>query len=200
VTSILGFDFPAAVRAIHINMVALRPAGGPKTPEEVAWATSQAPAFEQFGAYFRLQSSKPQSVAWLGAGNPVGQAAWIIERFYDWCDHSEKPFEEVFTQDQMLLNALIYITTNSFGTGAWYYRGLAEGGSVRLDEGQRCETPTAVANFPGEALSKIPPRSWVDRAYNVSRWTDMPRGGHFAAMEEPELFVEDVRAWGRETP
>ena len=64
-------------------------------------------------------------------------------------------------------------------------------------EGQRCETPTAFANYPGESIYKPPPRSWADRAYNIVRWSEMPRGGHFAAMEEPGLFVEDVRAWAR---
>ena len=99
----------------------------------------------------------------------------------------------------MLVNASIYVLTGSFATGAWYYRAMAESGGVRLPEGARCETPTAVANFPGEALYKTPPRTWVERAYNVIHWTDMPRGGHFAAMEEPDLFVDDLRAWARQT-
>jgi len=143
--------------------------------------------------------SKPQSLAWLGAGNPVGQAAWIVERFYDWCDRREKPFEQSFTLDQLITNVMIYVMTGSFTTGAWYYRALIEEGGVNLAEGQRCETPTAFANFPGEALYQAPPRSFAERAYNIVRWTDLPRGGHFAAMEEPDLFVEDVRAWARET-
>ena len=75
---------------------------------------------------------------------------------------------------------------------------LIEEGGITLQPGQRCETPTAFANYPGEALYKSPPRSWADRAYNISRWVDQPRGGHFAAMEQPDLFVEDVRAWARD--
>lgn len=199
VTSALGLDFPGSVKAIHLNMVPLRPSGPPTTREEIAWATAQGPAMDIYGAYFRLQSSKPQSVAWLGAGNPVGQAAWIAERFYDWSDRRAKPFEQVFSQRQMLINTLIYVMTGSFTTGAWYYRAMAESGGVRLPEGGRCETPTGIANFPGEALYKTPPRSWVERAYNVVHWTDMATGGHFAAMEEPDLFVNDVRAWARQT-
>ena len=93
---------------------------------------------------------------------------------------------------------MIYVMTDSFTTGVWYYRALLEEGGVNLQPCERCETPTAFANFPGEALYSAPPRSWCDRAYNITRWTDMPTGGHFAAMEEPDLFVEDVRAWGRE--
>jgi len=198
ITSALGVDHAKHVRAIHLNMIGLRPAGGPKTPEETAWLAGGAAAMDQLGAYFRLQASKPQSLAWLGAGNPVGQAAWIIERFYDWCDRRETPFEAVFTRDQLITNAMIYVMTGSFTTGAWYYRALMEGGGVVLGDGQRCEVPTAFANFPGEALYKAPPRSWADRAYNIKRWTDQPRGGHFAAMEQPDLFVADVRAWARD--
>ncbi|MBV8683249.1 MAG: epoxide hydrolase [Caulobacteraceae bacterium] len=198
VTSCLGFDHGEHVRAIHLNMIGLRPPGGPKSEAETAWMTRSSAAMDMLGAYFRLQASKPQSLAWLGAGNPVGQAAWIVERFYDWCDRREQPFEKVFTRDQLLTNVMIYVMTGSFATGAWYYRALLEEGGVVLKEGERCEVPTAFANFPGEALYSAPPRSLAERAYNITRWTDMPRGGHFAAMEQPDLFVQDVRAWARE--
>jgi microsomal epoxide hydrolase len=198
VTSCLGLDFPEQVPAIHLNMLGLRAPGGPRTEEETAWLARSGVSMDMFGAYFRLQASKPQSVAWLGAGNPVGQAAWIIERFYDWSDHRHKPFEAVFARDQLLTNVMIYVMTGSFTTGAWYYRALIEGGGAALAEGQRCETPTAFANFPGETILPPPPRSLAERAYNITRWTEQPRGGHFAAMEEPDLFVDDVRAWARD--
>ncbi|MHB8528074.1 MAG: epoxide hydrolase family protein [Caulobacteraceae bacterium] len=198
VTSCLGYDHGQHVRAIHLNMVGFRPGGGPKDEAETAWLARQGAMMDQLGAYFRLQASKPQSLAWLGAGNPVGQAAWIIERFYDWCDRRELPFAKVFTADQLLTNVMIYAMTGSFATGAWYYRALFEEGGVTLKAGERCEVPTAFSNFPGEALYTAPPRSWAERAYNIVRWTDQPRGGHFAAMEQPDLFVEDVRAWARE--
>jgi len=198
VTSFLGLNHAGHVKAIHLNMMALRPHGGPRSPDEIVWLTQTAGAMDALGAYFRLQVSKPQSIAWMAAGNPVGQAAWIVERFYDWCDRRTAPFEEVFTRDQLLTNVMIYVMTGSFTTGAWYYRGMVEEGAAVLAEGQRCETPTAFANYPGEALYTAPPRSWVDRAYNIDRWIDQPRGGHFAAMEQPDLFVHDIRAWARE--
>ncbi|HEY7853008.1 MAG TPA: epoxide hydrolase [Caulobacteraceae bacterium] len=198
VTSCLGVDHAASARAIHINMIGLRPAGGAKSEAETQWLARSGMAMDMLGAYFRLQASKPQSVAWLGAGNPVGQAAWIVERFYDWSDRRDRPFDEVFSLDQLLTNVMIYVMTGSFTTGAWYYRALMEGGGIALAEGERCETPTAFANFPGETIIPAAPRSWVERAYNITRWTDMPRGGHFAAMEQPDLFVDDLRAWARE--
>lgn len=199
VTSWLGLDHAAHVKAIHLNMIGFRPHGPPDGGAEVAWIQRTAFAMDVMGAYLRLQVSKPQSIAWLGANNPVGQAAWILERFHDWADLTNKPFETVFSPDKLLTNIMIYVMTGSFTTGAWYYRGVMEEGGVTLPEGVRCETPTAYANFPGELLYSAPPRSWADRAYNIVRWTDMPRGGHFAAMEEPDLFVQDVREWGRES-
>lgn len=198
VTSWLGFDHGKSVRAIHLNMIGFRPSGPPQSDAEIAWLTRQGAMMDMMGAYFRLQASKPQSLAWMGAGNPVGQAAWIAERFHDWSDLRAKSLDEVHPKDRLLTNIMLYVMTGSFTTGAWYYRGLLEEGGVNLD-GKRCETPTAFANFPGEPLYSAPPRSWADRAYNIVRWTEMPRGGHFAAMEEPDLFVDDVRAWGRTT-
>ncbi len=199
VTSWLGYDHGQHVKAIHLNMFGLRPFGKPVNEAEIAWIVRQNSMMDLMGAYFRLQASKPQSIAWLGAGNPVGQAAWISERFHDWSDLSQKSLDEAYSKDQLLTNIMIYVMTGSFTTGAWYYRGLLEEGGAVLAEGQRCETPTAFAEFPGEPLYAPPPRSWADRAYNLTRWSVMPRGGHFAAMEEPDLYVEEIQAWGRET-
>lgn len=198
VTSWLGFDHADAVQAIHLNMIGFRPQGGPQSEAETAWLARTQMAMQMLGAYFGLQVSKPQSLAWMGAGNPVGQAAWIIERFYDWSDLRTKALDQAYSLDQLLTNVMIYVMTGSFTTGAWYYRGLIEEGGIQQLEGSRCETPTAFANFPGEALYQAPPRSWAERAYNITRWTDLPSGGHFGAMEEPDLFVNDVRAWARE--
>lgn len=198
VTSWLGREHGAHARAIHLNMLGFRPSDGPQSADEVAWAQKQGAAMEMMGAYFRLQVSKPQSIAWMGAGNPVGQAAWIAERFHDWSDLGAKSMDEAYPKDRLLTNIMLYVMTGSFTTGAWYYRGLIEEGGVAFAPGERVETPTAFANFPGEPLYSAPPRSFAERAYNIVRWSDMPRGGHFAAMEEPDLFVEEVRAWARE--
>jgi pimeloyl-ACP methyl ester carboxylesterase len=198
ITSWLGADHGAHAKAIHLNMLGFRPKDPPAGDAELAWAAQAAAATQWYGAYLQLQITRPQSVAWLGAGNPVGQAAWIVERFHDWSDLRAKPFAEVYSMDQLLTNVMIYVMTGSFTTGAWYYRGLIEEGGLAALQGQRCETPTAFASFPGETYTMTPPRSYAERAYNVTRWTDLPRGGHFLAMEEPDLFVDDVRAWARD--
>jgi microsomal epoxide hydrolase len=95
---------------------------------------------------------------------------------------------------------MIYVMTGSFTTGAWYYRGLVEEGGMGAIQGQRCEAPTGFARFAGDTdYTGGPPRSYVERAYNLTYWSEPPRGGHFAAMEEPDLYVEDLREWARET-
>jgi len=197
VTSWLARDHGQHARAIHLNMLGFRPHGGPQGEAELAWAQRQEVAGGMMGAYLRLQVSKPQSIAWMGAGNPVGQAAWIAERFHDWSDLSAKPFEEAYPPERLLTNIMIYVMTGSFTTGAWYYRGLIEEGGLAFEPGKKLEVPTAFANFPGEPLYQAPPRSFAERAYNIVRWTDMASGGHFAAMEEPDLYVDEVRAWAR---
>lgn len=198
VTSWLGREHGAHARAIHLNMLGFRAPDGPKTEEEIAWAKHSEAMQGVLGAYFRLHVSKPQSVAWLAAGNPVGQAAWILERFHDWSDLSAGDLDSVYGKDALITNLMIYLMTDSFTTGVWYYRGLVEEGRLAFKPGERVETPTAFANFPGEPLYKPPPRSFAERAYNIVRWTEMPMGGHFAAMEQPGLYVDDVRAWARE--
>jgi hypothetical protein len=159
VTSWLGRDHGTPRAAIHLNMLGFRPHGGPQGEAEIAWAQKSAAAMDVMGAYFRLQVSKPQSIAWMGAGNPVGQAAWIAERFHDWSDLSAKPWTRSIPKDRLLTNIMIYVMTGSFTTGAWYYRGLVEEGGLAFEPGQKLEVPTAFANFPGEPLYQAPPRS-----------------------------------------
>jgi microsomal epoxide hydrolase len=197
ITSWLGLDYPETVSSIHLNMLGFRAEGPPRTPEELDWVRRSQSAMEEMGAYFRIQTSRPQSLAWLAAGNPVGQAAWILERFHDWSDLRTRTFLDVYSRDQLLTNIMIYVMTGAFTTAAWYYRGWREDGGGVLEAGRRCETPTWFASYPGDRLYSPPPRSWAERAYRISNWRDMPEGGHFAAMEVPGLFTDDLRAWGR---
>lgn len=204
VTSWLGvnhgtLDGKGGCRAIHLNMVGLRPTPAtPKTPEEAAWLQETGERMQSEGSYFYQQATKPQTLALALMDSPMGQAAWIVEKFHGWSDLTEKDLLEVYSRDQLLTNVMIYLVNDAFATSVWYYNALFQEGGNMLADGQRCETPTAFANFPREALYTPPPRSWVERAYALTRWSDMPRGGHFAAMEAPDLFVEDVRAWARE--
>lgn len=199
VTSWLGFDHGDVVDAIHLNMIGLRPTPArPRTAEEAAWLGDTAARMQAGGAYFQQQVTKPQTLALALAGNPMGQAAWICEKFHGWSDLRGAAPDAVFGFDRLIGNLMVYLVNDAFQTSVWYYRALVEEtGGVGLPEGARVEVPTGFANFPGETLYKAPPRSWAERAYAVDWWSDMPRGGHFAAMEVPDLFVAEVRAWGR---
>jgi pimeloyl-ACP methyl ester carboxylesterase len=202
VTTWLGLEHADAVAAIHLNMIGMRPTpADPRTAEEVAWLKNAQIAFQMGGAYLMMQTTRPQTLALALHGNPMGQAAWILEKFHGWSDLAAGggTLDGLYGKDRLLTNLMFYVLTDAFQTSVWYYRALfEENGGNSLPDGVRVERPTAFANFPGETLLPAPPRSWAERAYNVSRWTDMPKGGHFAAMEQPALFVEELRAWGRE--
>ena len=202
VTSWLGLnhgttDGKGGCRAIHLNMVGFRPTPAtPQTEAEGEWLAASQGAMQREGAYLMEQMTKPQTLAMALMDSPVGTAAWILEKFNGWSDLSEGGLLDTYSKDQLLTNVMIYLVNDAIATSVWFYNGFAQEGGNALPEGVRCETPTAFANFPGEPVYKPAPQSWFERAYNLTRWTDLPRGGHFAAMEEPELYVEEIRAWG----
>jgi len=197
VTSWLGVDHRASVRAIHLNMLPFRSTEPPRDEAEAAWMQQAAMNQGMYGAYAGLQMTKPQSLAMATADDPLGQAAWIVERFHDWADLAGREVDDVFGMDHLLTNIMIYVMTGSFASSLWYYNGLIREGIGGLSS-QRCKTPTAYAAFPGDALLPPPLRARAELSYAIDRWTPMPRGGHFAAMEEPALFVDDVRDWARD--
>jgi pimeloyl-ACP methyl ester carboxylesterase len=129
--------------------------------------------------------------------SPVGQAAWIVEKFNTWSHTEGDDIESAYSKDQLLTNIMIYCVTRTFNTASWLYRGLFEDGyGEPIAPGTRMEKPMAAANFPHDFIA-WPPRSQVEKSYNIVQWTDMPEGGHFAALERPALFVDDVRQFAR---
>jgi pimeloyl-ACP methyl ester carboxylesterase len=141
-------------------------------------------------AYQQIQGTKPQSLGYGLDDSPAGLAAWIVEKFRAWCDCNGN-VEARFTKDDLLTNVMIYWVTGtgSSSTRIYYENRVASGVQGRV------EVPTACALFPKEIT--VPPRKWVEARYNLVQWTDMPRGGHFAALEQPELLVDDVRMFFR---
>ena len=179
-------------------MIGFRPTPPtPDTEEEADWLAHMQGAMQAEGAYFMEQATKPQTLAMALMDSPVGTAAWIIEKFHGWSDLRDSDLYSVYTRDQLLTNVMLYLVNDAIATSVWYYNALFQEGGVQLPEGARCETPTGFANFPGEKVYTAPPHSWVRRAYNLVHWRDMPKGGHFAAMEKPSLFVDEVRTWAR---
>ena len=197
ISSWLGYEHAPACRAIHINILTMRHKDGPQGPEEEAWAAKFAQDQIMQNGYRTQQSTKPQTLSYAMMDSPVGVAAWILEKMNSWSDTNGDDVESVYTKDQLLTNIMVYIVTRTFNTASWIYYGRREeGGRVLSTEGKRVEVPTACALFPAEMLA-WPPRSYAERIYNVTQWTEMPRGGHFGAMEQPDLLIEDIRKFAR---
>jgi pimeloyl-ACP methyl ester carboxylesterase len=195
VTGQLGLDHADSVRGIHVNIAGLRSAAPPQNDAEAAWMAVAGAAQQRLGGYSAVQMMKPLSLGWLGAGNPLGQAAWILERFHDWADLGAGDLESVFGMDHLVTNVMLYVMTDSFASSLWFYHGLIREGGTMLAEGERCEVPTGYAAFPGDALMPTPPRSRIELCFNLIHWGEMTEGGHFAAMEKPALFAGDVIEW-----
>ena len=197
ISSWLGYEHAPACRAVHLNMFGMRPAARPETDEEKAWLKTAQGIMEAETGYMHEQSTKPQTLSYAMMDSPVGIAAWIVEKFNTWSDTDGDDIESAYTKDQLLTNIMVYLVTGTFNTATWIYYGRREEGGRNLpQDGRRVEVPTAVAEFPAEFMPWAP-RSYVEKAYNVTRWTTMPRGGHFAALEEPDLLVEDIQAFAR---
>ena len=187
------------VAGLHVNMCTANAPAGVADPEgmlsaaELArWKARQAFTAEETG-YSQVQGTKAQTIGSALNDSPVGLAAWIVEKFNTWCDCDGNP-EKRFTKDELLTNITVYWVTQTAASSArLYYESRHAAGSLR---GQRVEVPTACAAFAKEPFWS--PRPWVQARYNLKRWTDLPSGGHFAALEVPELLVNDVRAFFRE--
>ena len=197
ITSWLGYDHAPACRGIHINILTMRHPDGPQGAQEEDWAERFEQEQVMENGYRTQQATKPQTLGYAMMDSPVGVAAWIAEKWNSWSDTRGDDIESVYTKDHLLTNIMLYLVTGTFSTASWIYTGRREeGGRVLSPEGRRVEVPTACALFPAELLA-WPPRSYVERIYNVTQWSEMPHGGHFAAMEQPGLLVEDIRTFAR---
>ena len=198
VTTCLGKLFPEALVGIHLNFIpgSYQPPIGDGeilSDAEKDFVARRAEWLDQEGGYGRIQGTKPQTLAYGLTDSPVGLAAWIVEKFRSWAD-CDGDVERVFSKDEMLTNIAVYWFTQTIGSSLRLYR---EGrfAPLRFAPGERVAVPVGVARLPFEI--PMPPRRWVERVYDVVRWTELPRGGHFAAFEQPELLVEDIRAFFR---
>jgi microsomal epoxide hydrolase len=195
VTAGLAQQNPNAVIGIHLNA-----AGAPALPDTEQ--TDEVRAWQRLAAqqrtaetdYFGEQQRKPQTVAFALADNPLGTAAWIVEKMQGWSD-SSNDLDKTFTKDQVLTNIMIYLVTNTADTAVWFYRGPLEEGQAPASG--KSSVPVGFAAFPAEKAYLQPPRVLLEKNFNLVHYTKMPHGGHFACLEQPQLFVEDVRAFFR---
>ena len=194
----LGYDFPKTCAAIHINILIVRHPDGPQTKEEEEWEKRFKRDQKIEDGYRTQQATKPQTLSYAMMDSPVGVAAWIIEKMCGWSDIKKNDIESVYSKDTMLSNIMVYLVTKTFNTASWIYYGRREeGGRPLPKEGLPIKAPTAVALFPKEYLEWAP-KSYVERIYNIKRWTEMPKGGHFAALEQPDLLVKDIREFAKD--
>jgi microsomal epoxide hydrolase len=191
----IGALDPEHCAAIHLNMpIADRPDDpGELTDADRADLGAMAQFARDESGYALEQGTKPQTLGVALNDSPAGLLAWIVEKFRAWSDCDGHP-ENTYTRDQLLTNVMVYWLTRTITSSARLYWEHQHVGSV---EGapEFVAVPTGVARFPKEIIRF--PRSWVERRYHVTHWVDMPRGGHFAAMEQPDLFVDDVRRFFR---
>ena len=189
----LGFDHSKNCKGNHINMLPARHIDGPQTEEEKSWDRQFSKDYVSQSGYFAIQSTKPQTLSYAMMDSAVGVAAWIIEKYYHWSDLEDRSLEETYKKDDLLTNIMIYILTKSFNTSSWIYYGRAkEGGRILSQDGRRVEVPTGCAVYPKEFLT-WPPKSYVERLFNIVHWTEMNRGGHFAALEQPSSLINDIQ-------
>lgn len=199
----LGLADPEHVAGVHLNMCVTFP---PQDPSALAQLDDADRARLEFTMHFqqdgmgwqRIQSTRPQTLAYGLTDSPIGQLAWIIEKFKEWTDSADSP-EDAISRDQLLTNATIYWLTATAGSSAQLYHESTHmdadffntwGGPWPL------AMPVGVAVFPKDAVRPV--RAWAEKIMpTLTHWTEFDRGGHFAAMEQPELFVGDIRAFAR---
>jgi microsomal epoxide hydrolase len=196
VTSRLGYAYPERLYGIHLNLLAIR--RDPKllehpTDEEKVFLGELQHFLQEETGYQWIQGTRPQTLAYGLTDSPVGLAAWIIEKFRSWSDCGGDP-ESVFARDTLLGNITLYWVTGAIGSSFWPYYARMHG-PWPIPDGARIAVPVGYAAFPREIVR--PPRSLAERFYNIQRWTRMPRGGHFAALEQPEALASEIRAFFR---
>lgn len=189
VTRAIARNKPTSLAAIHLNMVICFPAKDDDVSDEESQdAIAAANEHKRWGiGYSTQQSTRPQTLGYALADSPVGQAAWIYEKFHAWTENDGLP-ESALSIDQILDTITLYWLTNTATSSARLYWE-----SLRTSFGdEKIDTPTACTIFPGEL--RRPPKKWAERTFNnLIYWNRAARGGHFAAFEQPEIFTEELR-------
>jgi len=198
VTAKLGLSHGDKVIGIHTTSTSSpTPYQGPGTRElseaENAMLAQRIQWLADEGGYSHIQATKPQTLSYGLNDSPAGLAAWIVEKYRTWSDCGGD-VESRFTKDELLTTITIYWVTQSINSSTrLYYESFFQ--AWDLAKGEKIQVPVAIASFPRE--NSVPLREWAERSFNIQQWTDMPSGGHFAALEEPDRLVEDIRKFFR---
>lgn len=195
----LALRHSQVVDGVHLNFLpssyepTVDAANSPVTPAEQNYLREKAEWAAIEGGYAHMHGTRPQTLAASLNDSPAGLAAWIGEKFRAWSD-CDGVIERKFSKDELLTNLSLYWYTQSIGSAIqMYWENRLQ--PMRFAAGQRVTPPVGFAHFPKEI--NHPPREWLERVFDVAQWTDMPRGGHFAAMEEPEVLTADIRRFFR---
>ncbi|MFD1321173.1 epoxide hydrolase family protein [Micromonospora sonneratiae] len=181
------------VTGIHLNTLLTLPSGDPAeaaalTDADRARLDRLTRAEPEMSGYARIQSTRPQTLAYALTDSPVGQLAWIIEKFKEWTDSTDAP-EDAIPRDLLLTNVMLYWLMAAGGSSAnVYYEAAHPTGTPHPPSST---VPTGVAVFAGDVAAPV--RRLAERDNNIVHWSEFDRGGHFAAMEEPDLFIADLR-------
>jgi microsomal epoxide hydrolase len=192
----LAYDRPESVRALHLNMMGLRPALGPVgSPPAPALSAEEREYLERAKrlrseelAYQAIQGTRPQTLGYGLHDSPAGLAGWLVEKYRAWTDCGGE-VERALTREELLTLITIYWVTGTITSSLRLYFEYRASKDT-LPPGRRVEVPVGFADFPGEILRV--PRAFAERAYAIARWSEMPRGGHFAALEQPELLAREL--------
>jgi pimeloyl-ACP methyl ester carboxylesterase len=186
--------YPHAVRALHLNFISgsyqppLTEADRPLSPAESEWHAARTRWAEREGGYSHIQATKPQTLAYSLIDSPAGLAAWMLEKFFAWSDGNDE-LTHRFDLDELLTNVSVYWFSGNIAATLRIYEENARQ-PLRFGSGERISPPLCYARFPKEIVN--PPREWVERVFNVARRTEMPVGGHFAALEQPRALASDI--------
>ena len=198
VTSRLGYAHSDKMIGVHLTSITrpapyLGPGSRPLTEAEQAHSDQRERWQQSEGGYSHIQGTKPQTLSYGLNDSPAGLAAWIVEKYRTWSD-CNGDVESSYTKDELLTTVTIYWATQTIGSSVRMYR-ENQSSLWEMEQDEKVATPAGMAMFPQEIAK--PPREWAERSYDVRRWTQMPRGGHFAALEEPELLAHEVREFFR---
>ena len=188
---------PSHVCGVHVNMMTATPPGNADdnddlSPREIAQQARTQEYFTTGSGYVAIQSTRPQTLAYGLNDSPIGLLSWIIEKFWAWSDHDGHP-EQAVSRDDLLTNVSIYWFTQTAGSSArMYYESIK---SHAVSPPNITAVPVGIGWYPDEIM--MARRRWIEATNNVVYWNEADRGGHFAAMEEPDLFVDDVRSFFR---
>ncbi|THE63667.1 epoxide hydrolase [Salinadaptatus halalkaliphilus] len=195
ITAILGARYPERLEAIHMNMLFVKPSSLADPMEGLSEQGKadyqETKTFrERETAYQEIQGTKPQTLAYGLNDSPIGLAGWIVEKFHGWSDCGDD-LESSFDRDRLLDNLSVYWLTETINASMRLYYETDTGAAIP----ESVDVPTGHARYPAE-ITKTP-RAWAEAVYDITYWEDQPEGGHFAAMEVPNLFVDDVRSFFR---